>query len=134
MIIDDSSFTAKLSTKDGVYDLEVTYKDENGKDVTISCTADNEDDLINGAIDEIIAKITPEEEDKKEVSSEEYIEQLEEEIDSLRIDNDILVKRTNDLIADIKKMKVINKRLKQENAQLARNNHYEYFRKLRDFF
>jgi hypothetical protein len=134
MIIDDSSFTAKLSTKDGVYDLEVTYKDENGKDVTISCTADNEDDLINGAIDEIIAKITPEEEDKKEISSEEYIEQLEEEIDSLRIDNDILVKRTNDLIADIKKMKVINKRLKQENAQLARNNHYEYFRKLRDFF
>jgi hypothetical protein len=134
MIIDDSSFTAKLSTKDGVYVLEVTYKDENGKDVTISCTADNEDDLINGAIDEIIAKITPEEEDKKEISSEEYIEQLEEEIDSLRIDNDILVKRTNDLIADIKKMKVINKRLKQENAQLARNNHYEYFRKLRDFF
>jgi hypothetical protein len=134
MIIDDSSFTAKLSTKDGVYDLEVTYKDENGKDVTISCTADNEDDLINGAIDEIIAKITPEEEDKKEISSEEYIEQLEEEIDSLRIDNDILVKRTNDLIADIKKMKVINKRLKQENGQLTRNNHYEYFRKLRDFF
>jgi hypothetical protein len=134
MIIDNSSVTAKASTKDGVYNLEVTYKDENGKDVTISCTADNEDDLINGAIDEIIAKITPEEEDKKEVSSEEYIEQLEEEIDSLRIDNDILVKRTNDLIADIKKMKVINKRLKQENAQLARNNHYEYFRKLRDFF
>jgi hypothetical protein len=134
MIIDDSSFTAKLSTKDGVYDLEVTYKDENGKDVTISCTADNEDDLINGAIDEIIAKITPEEEDKKEISSEEYIEQLEEEIDSLRIDNDILVKRTNDLIADIKKMKVINKRLKQENGQLTRNNHYEYFRKLREFF
>jgi hypothetical protein len=134
MIIDNSSVTAKASTKDGVYNLEVTYKDENGKDVTISCTADNEDDLINGAIDEIIAKITPEEEDKKEVSSEEYIEQLEEEIDSLRIDNDILVKRTNDLIADIKKMKVINKRLKQENAQLARNSHYEYFRKLRDFF
>lgn len=101
-----------VSDKDGNYSMGIHYDDSEGIDVESKGEGDDWSELVTGLFTDIfddILKQKQEKEKKVEETPEEKITRLMDEIQSLKIDNEILKQR---LEPAPKEKKIINKKEK----------------------
>lgn len=100
-----------VSDKDGNYSMGIHYDDSEGIDVESKGEGDDWSELVTGLFTDIFDDILKQKQEKEKVEEtpEEKIARLMDEIQSLKIDNEILKQR---LEPAPKEKKIINKKEK----------------------
>lgn len=105
-----------VNDEDGNYSMGIHYDDSEGVDVESKGEGDDWSELVTGLFTDIfddILKQKKEKEKKVEETPEEKIARLMDEVQSLKIDNEILKQR---LEPAPKEKKIINKKPKYDNT------------------
>ena len=103
-----------VSDEDGNYSMGIHYNDSEGADVESKGEGDDWSELVTGLFTDIFDDILKQKKEKKvEETPEEKIARLMDEVQSLKIDNEILKQR---LEPASKEKKTIDKKPKYNNA------------------
>ena len=105
-----------VSDKDGNYSMGIHYDDSEGIDVESKGEGDDFSEIVTGLITDIFDDILKQKQEKEktvEETPEEKITRLMDEIQSLKIDNEILKQR---LEPTPKEKKTIDKKPKYDNT------------------
>ena len=98
-----------VSNGENDYQLGMRFTDSEGTDVSSDVTTDDLSEGVNAIITEIMTGVTDQkkkaikEEEQKGRDLQEYISELEGQIESLKIDNQVLENRVQTLMGDASK-------------------------------